>query len=192
MRPKATSLRSRAILSAAPLQPDHRMHRQFGVDMREERAAARRFPADSVAEAGEVHLGDHQTGLAREIFGDRLFELLGGRQVDIAVGDIHRGAAEHAFAFEVGPLLGGQDLEGGGRGHSVAPSGAGSAASSTAGVSSSPSSVSSSLSPISAADTTCSSLAPSNSRTPAEPRPMTRKESSPMRISLAWSVTSIS
>ena len=65
---------------------------------------------DKLGKAGiavDQPLGDHQVGLAREIFGDRLFELLGGRQVDIAVGDIHRGAAEHAFAFEVGPLLGG-------------------------------------------------------------------------------------
>ena len=48
-----------------------------------------------------------------------------------------------------------------------------------------PSASSSSPSSISAAETTCSSLATSNSRTPALPRPMTRRLPSPMRMSFA-------
>src|SRR3546814_8639534 len=85
-----------------------------------------------------------------EIFGDRRLELIGGRQVDIAVGDIHRCAAEHAFALEIGPLLLGQHLEGRRGGHSdgVSVAGVSTAASSL------PSTASSSPSSISAAETT--------------------------------------
>src|SRR3546814_16175041 len=95
-----------------------------------------------------------------EIFGDRRLELIGGRQVDIAVGDIHRCAAEHAFALEIGPLLLGQHLEGRRGGHSdgVSVAGASTAASSL------PSTASSSPSSISAAETTCSLFATSNRR----------------------------
>ena len=101
--------------SIPPLQANHHVDRQFGVEMREHLAAARFFPADRVAEPDEIDLDEHQIGLAGEMLGQRSFELLGGREVDIAVGDVDRGAAKDAFAFEIGPLLMGQYLEGGGR-----------------------------------------------------------------------------
>src|SRR3546814_11013434 len=106
----------------------------------------------------------------------RYFEL-------IAVGDIHRCAAEHAFALEIGPLLLGQHLEGRRGGHSdgVSVAGVSTAASSL------PSTASSSHSSISAAETTCSLFATSNRRTTAQPRPRTPHKSSPLRKGPAWS-----
>src|SRR3546814_11848849 len=89
----------------------------------------------------------------------RAFELVGGRQVDIAVGDVDRRAAKYALALEIGPLLGGQYLEGGGGGHSPPVSPVAVSASVTA-----VSSAASSLSSISAAETTCSPSATSNRR----------------------------
>ena len=77
-----------------PLQAHDRVDRQFGVDVRKQLATARGLPANGVAEEEQVHLGDHQAALAREIFLDRRLELLRSRQMDIAVGDVHRRAAK--------------------------------------------------------------------------------------------------
>src|SRR3546814_20572263 len=65
--------------------------------------------------------GDTQVALASEMPGERAVELVGGRQVDIAVGDIDRRAAKHALTLELGPLLGGQYLAGGGHSPSAQP-----------------------------------------------------------------------
>src|SRR3546814_7868090 len=88
------------------------------IEVGKEGAAARFFPADGIAERAEVDLGDAQVAFVGEMLCQRAFELVGGRQVDIAVGDVDRRAAKYALALELGPLLGGQYLEGGGGGHS--------------------------------------------------------------------------
>src|SRR3546814_13223036 len=106
--------------------------------------------------------GDTQVALASEMPGERAVELVGGRQVDIAVGDIDRRAAKHALTPEIGPLLGGQYLEGGGHSPSAPPP-AGSA-SGTAISSARPS-----LSSFPASQPTTSLPPPSTTRPPPEP-----------------------
>ena len=92
------------------------------------------------------------------------------------------GVNDGAAAMIIGSLEAGRQA--GARPRARFLSGAVSGASVSASVSI-PSASTSSLSSISAADTTCSLFDTSNRRTPAEPRPMTRIESSPMRISFA-------
>src|SRR6185369_7841396 len=105
----------------------------------------------------------------------RAVDLIGGGKVDVAIGQIDRSAGE-AAGEQLRQLRAGQDLVGdGGPGHPTA--------------SSAP--ASSPLASSSArrtALTTCSLSATLNRRTPAEPRPMTRRVSRGSRISLAWSV----
>src|SRR3546814_5578348 len=75
-------------------EPHDRVHRQFAIEVGEQGVAACFFPSDGVAERGEVDFGDTQVALASEMPGERAVELVGGRQVDIAVGDIDRRAAK--------------------------------------------------------------------------------------------------
>src|SRR3546814_20191967 len=103
--------------------------------------------------------------LPGEMLLERPFDLFGARQVDIAVGDVDRRAAEHPVALELGPLLRGQQLEGG-RGAPASPSLAASAGSTA-------SPTSSSLSPLSAPSTPCPPPPTSHRPTPPQPRPLT-------------------
>jgi hypothetical protein len=84
--------------------------------MRKQRAAARNFPFQGVAELRQVDGRDDKAGLACEMFGEGFVELVGGRHVDITIRQIDRRAGKDAFALELRPLVGGQDFVGVGHG----------------------------------------------------------------------------
>ena len=64
--------------------------------MRKERPAPRRLPAQVLAQRLRVNRRQGQIASAGEPFGRRLRRLLGGREMDEAVGAIDRCARENA------------------------------------------------------------------------------------------------
>ena len=95
---------------------NHRRHWQHPILMRKQRPAARDFPFQGVAELAQVDGRNDETGLPREMLGERFVELVGCRHVDIAIGQIDRRTGEDAFGLELRPLVGGQDFVGDGHG----------------------------------------------------------------------------
>ena len=81
------------------LGPAHRAQRQLAVEMREQRAAARRLPFERRPERVGRDRDEHQVALAGEVFCHGFRDLVGGGKMDVAVGEIDRGAGEFARAF---------------------------------------------------------------------------------------------
>ncbi len=79
--------------------------------MREKRTAPRHFPFNQVAERGQIDFRDYQAVLSREMLVERALQLVGGRQMDIAIGNVDRRAVECSVGFKLRPLRGGENLE---------------------------------------------------------------------------------
>ena len=92
---------------------NNRAHRQRPVNMREKRTAARFFPDDGLTQLGQVHLGDHKAVLSGKMLVERALQLIGRRQMNIAIGQINRRPVKDAFGFKLRPLCGGEYFEGG-------------------------------------------------------------------------------
>ena len=105
----------RAIRSCFDLDQmaDNRAHRQRPIDMREKRAAAGFLPDDAVAQIGQVHLGNDQAVLSRKMLIQGALQLIGRRQMNIAIGQIDWRAVKDAVGFKLRPLRGGEYFEGG-------------------------------------------------------------------------------
>lgn len=67
------------------------------VKMREKRAAARRFPFQSVAEIQAIDRNQQQIHFAGEMLRSRFANLVCGRKMNIAVGKIDGSSLENAF-----------------------------------------------------------------------------------------------
>ena len=105
----------RAIRSCFDLDQmaDNRVHRQRPVDMREQRTAAGFLPSNRLTQIGQVHLGNHKAVLSRKMLVERALQLIGRRQMNIAIGQIDRCAVKDAVGFKLRPLRGGEYFEGG-------------------------------------------------------------------------------
>src|ERR1041385_1815090 len=77
--------------------------RQVSVEMGKQRAAARGFPFERRSEGGRIDRNEHEIVLPGEMLRGRLAHLLGGGEMDVAVGAIDRGAAEDAVALRLLP-----------------------------------------------------------------------------------------
>ena len=82
----------------------HRRHRQAAVEMRKERAAARRLPAELLAERLGVDRDEEKVAMPGEMPRRRLAHLLGGGEMDVAVGEVDRRAVEAAGLLGLPPL----------------------------------------------------------------------------------------
>ncbi len=69
-------------------------YRQFRIEMRKQRTAARRFPFQLVAKCGCIDGHQHEVALPREMPGCRFRDLRGGREMDVAVAQVDRRPAE--------------------------------------------------------------------------------------------------
>ena len=105
----------RAIRSCFDLDQmaDNRTHRQRPINMREQRTAAGFLPSDGRTQIGQVHLGNHKAVLSRKMLVERALQLIGRRQMNIAIGQIDWRAVKDAVGFKLRPLRGGEYFEGG-------------------------------------------------------------------------------
>ena len=105
----------RAIRSCFDLDQmaDNRAHRQRPVDMREQRTAAGFLPDDGLTQIGQVHFGNDEAVLSRKMLVERALQLIGRRQMNIAIGQIDWRAVKDAVGFKLRPLRGGEYFEGG-------------------------------------------------------------------------------
>ncbi len=105
----------RAIRSCFDLDQiaDNRAHRQRPVDMGEQRAAAGFLPDDGLTQIGQVHFGNDKAVLSRKMLVERALQLILGRQMNIAIGQIDRRAVKDAVGYKLRPLRGGEYFEGG-------------------------------------------------------------------------------
>lgn len=85
--------------------------------MREQCSAARHLPFDAFAKRDQIDFNNDKTRLSGKMLVERVLKLFGGRQVDIAIGEVHRRAMEDAIRSKLRPLIGGQDFKGGGAVH---------------------------------------------------------------------------
>lgn len=92
---------------------DNRFHRQWAIDMREKRTAAGFLPSDGLTQIGQVHLGDDEAVLSGKMLVERALQLIGRRQMNIAIGQIDWCAVKDAVGFKLRPLRGGEYFEGG-------------------------------------------------------------------------------
>lgn len=92
---------------------DNRVHRQRAIDMREQRTAAGFLPDDAVTQIGQVRLGNDEAVLSRKMLVERALQLIGRRQMNIAIGQIDWCAVKDAVGFKLRPLRGGEYFEGG-------------------------------------------------------------------------------
>lgn len=105
----------RAIRSCFDLDQiaDNRTHRQRPINMREKRAAAGFLPDDGLTQIGQVHLGNDEAVLPGKMLVQRALQLILGRQMNIAIGQIDWRAVKDAVGFKLRPLRGGEYFEGG-------------------------------------------------------------------------------
>jgi len=105
----------RAIRSCFDLgqMADNRFHRQWAIDMREKRAAARWFPDDAVTQIGQGNFGNDEAILSGKMLVQRALQLILRRQMNIAIRQIDRCAVKDAVGFKLRPLRGGEYFEGG-------------------------------------------------------------------------------
>src|SRR5689334_8784162 len=75
------------------------LHVERGVKMREQRAAARRLPLQNAAECVALDRDENKVRLAGEMLRRGFLDLLGGGEMDVAVLQVDRCAAEDAFRF---------------------------------------------------------------------------------------------
>jgi len=80
--------------------------------MREKRTTARGFPFDEVAEWHQINLCDNQFILSGKMLVERALQLIGGRQMDIAICNVDWRAMEYPVGFKLRPLRGSENLEG--------------------------------------------------------------------------------
>jgi hypothetical protein len=105
----------RAIRSCFDLDQmaDNRAHRQGAINMREKRTAAGFLPDDGLTQIGQVHFGNDEAVLPRKMLVERALQLILGRQMNIAIGQIDRRAVKDAVGLKLRPLRGGEYFEGG-------------------------------------------------------------------------------
>ena len=105
----------RAIRSCFDLDQiaDNRFHRQRSIDVREKRAAAGFLPSDGLTQIGQAHFGNDEAVLSRKMLVQRALQLIGRRQMNIAIGQINRRPVKDAVGFKLRPLRGGEYFEGG-------------------------------------------------------------------------------
>ena len=82
---------------------NHRGKLQLPIKMRKQRAAARRLPFQSVAQAGGVDAQQHKIALAGEMFRRGFGRLFGAGEMDEAVLHVDGRATEHAAALGFAP-----------------------------------------------------------------------------------------
>jgi len=92
------------------IDPQNRLHVEFAIEMRKQRAAARRLPFQLVAERVGVDRDQHQVALPGKPFRRGFGSLLGGGEMDEAVLMVSRRAAIAAFAFGFAPFGSGADF----------------------------------------------------------------------------------
>ena len=68
--------------------PAHRRHRQRGIEVGKEGAAARHFPFQRLTKARKVDFSNDQALLPTEMPGQSLGGLIRGRHMDVAIGEI--------------------------------------------------------------------------------------------------------
>jgi hypothetical protein len=104
----------------------HRGETEFAIEMRKQRAAARRLPSEMPAKAPAIHLYQQQIFLAGEMFSRGLDCLLGGGEMNVAIGQIDGRAAKNAVHFGSPPVSFRADFinepEWGWHCHNIAPS----------------------------------------------------------------------
>ncbi len=91
------------------LRPDHIIHTQFAIKMREQDTGTGRFPLQRLQPFG-LHRQQHQTLDAREIFRGGFGHSLCCGKMDIAVGDINGCPIGFGRALQVVPFIGAQNL----------------------------------------------------------------------------------
>ena len=92
------------------LDPNHGGKIERRVEMREERPAARLLPFQVPSKTPRIDRQKHEPGLAGEMSGEGVLELVGGGKMDEAVADIVGGAGEAPLAPGLGEGLLGQDF----------------------------------------------------------------------------------
>src|SRR5262249_52597235 len=83
--------------------PAHGAERQRAIEVREEGTAAGGFPFKPGAKGVGVDRDDNEVALAREMLRGGLRDLIGGGEMDVAVGEIDRRAGKFACTFGRAP-----------------------------------------------------------------------------------------
>src|ERR1019366_3979286 len=83
---------------------------QLAIKMREQRAAARRFPFQFVAELCRIDVHQHEVVLTGEMLGRGRSRLRGAGKMNEAVAQIYLRAAERTAALGFAPQRGGADF----------------------------------------------------------------------------------
>ncbi len=91
--------------------PDGKRCRQLGIKMRKQVPAPRRLPFQVRAESVRIKGCKQQAVLTGEMLGRRFTRLIRRGEMDIAVGQIHRGALEDAKRNSFLPEVFGHNLE---------------------------------------------------------------------------------
>src|SRR5262249_2489250 len=92
---------------------------QLIVEVRKQRAAARRLPFQRRSERRRIHRDEDEIRLTREVPGGGLRDLVRGGEMNVAVGAVDRCAAKAAVALGVPPERARADLVD--QGHWVGP-----------------------------------------------------------------------
>ncbi len=92
-------------------RPNDRVERQRPIEMREQRPAARRLPAQRRPQRVGLDGRQDEVAAPREPFGRGFRRLRGGGEMDVAVGPVDRRADKDARRLGRAPFLGADDLE---------------------------------------------------------------------------------
>lgn len=98
------------------MDAQHFIYGERTIEMGKERATARGLPFELVAEAFCVDHREHEIALPDKMFCRCLARLFGGREMDIAIGQINRRAGESALGNGFVPEAFGGDFVNQGQG----------------------------------------------------------------------------